>query len=406
MLTRRQRSAALAISTVAAFACSDQPTAPVRDSIPSLAARPFATELLSPQWQSRTRTLVSANSLNPFAQTRVYAAVSVAQYRAVVAVGAPPSTSGNGSDRGFGAGGRSLYEAQRGAVAGASVEVLSFLFPSAESALEEQVTADANAGVGQDHPDFARGLAVGRAIGEAMIAQLQSDGSTRSWDGTIPVGLGFWTSAPGSPPGGANLGGVTPYLVTSTSQFRSAPPPAWGSVEFQADLNEVLTIAQNRTAQQTASAVFWNTLGPGGTMGYWNNIAATYIDEADLSELDAVRVFALMHAAQRDAMLTCFESKYVYFVIRPSQAEPLISLAIGLPNYPAYPSGHACISSSAAHVLKHFFDDHTDELTALVEEAGESRILAGIHYRFDITASWVLGEAVANWAISHEQDLL
>jgi membrane-associated phospholipid phosphatase len=116
-------------------------------------------------------------------------------------------------------------------------------------------------------------------------------------------------------------------------------------------------------------------------------------------------VFALMHAAQFDAQLTCFETKYHYFVIRPSQAEPAISLVFPNPNYPAYPSGHACISSAAAHVLKHFFPAHTAELTDLVTEAGLSRIYAGIHYRFDITASWVLGPAVAEWAIDHEEAL-
>jgi hypothetical protein len=92
-------------------------------------------------------------------------------------------------------------------------------------------------------------------------------------------------------------------------------------------------------------------------------------------------------------------------VIRPSQAEPLISLVIPLPNYPAYPLGHACISSSAARVLEHFFLAHATDLTNLVTEAGLSRIYAGIHYRFDIDAARVLGRAVADWAISHEQAL-
>jgi membrane-associated phospholipid phosphatase len=116
-------------------------------------------------------------------------------------------------------------------------------------------------------------------------------------------------------------------------------------------------------------------------------------------------VFAVVHAAQFDAQLTCFESKYHYFVLRPNQAEPLITLVIGQPNYPAYPSGHACISSSAARVLAHFFPDHAAELADLVEEAGVSRIYAGIHYRFDLDAGQALGRAVADWAIDHEQRL-
>jgi membrane-associated phospholipid phosphatase len=183
-------------------------------------------------------------------------------------------------------------------------------------------------------------------------------------------------------------------------------PPAFGSPAFEADLNEVLTIAQSRTPQQVAIALFWASAGGGSTpFGYSSQLAADFIAEAGLSERAATHVFALMHAAQFDAQLTCFETKYDYFVIRPSQAEPLITLVIPLPNYPAYPSGHACLMSSAARVLEHFFPAHGSELASLVTEAGLSRIYAGIHYRFDITASWVLGRAVAEWAISHEEAL-
>jgi membrane-associated phospholipid phosphatase len=153
-----------------------------------------------------------------------------------------------------------------------------------------------------------------------------------------------------------------------------------------------------------ASVLFWGVT-IGSPFAYWNQVAADNIEEAGLNERAATHVFALMHAAQFDALLTTFEAKYHYFLIRPSQAEPLISLVVPLPNYPAYPSGHASVTSSAADILKHFFPAHSAEFASQVTEAGLSRIYAGIHYRFDITASWVLGAAVAEWAISHEERL-
>jgi hypothetical protein len=408
MISSRQRSAAgLVISAAALLACADQPTAPVvNSSAPPLKAASFSTELLSPQWQEQIRALVRTNLVSPIAAGRMYAALSVAQYRAILAVDEHLNTEGTLAGQGFGAGGRSRYEAHRGAVAGASAEVLSFLFPAAAAGLEEQVERDATLNKGKVHPSFTRGLEMGRAIGDDMVEHLQNDDFSLPFTGTIPTGPGFWIPAPGVPPGGANLGGVTPYLVNSTSQFRSAPPPAFGSPAFEADLNEVLTISQNRTPQQVASALFWASAGGGSTpFGYWAEIAADYIEEAGLNERAATHVFALMHAAEFDAQLTCFETKYHYFVIRPSQAEPLISLVLPLPNYPAYPSGFACISSSPARVLMHFFPAHTAELNSLVTEGGLSRIYAGIHYRFDVTAGWVLGKAVAEWAISHEERL-
>jgi membrane-associated phospholipid phosphatase len=408
MISSRQRSAAgLVISAAALLACADQPTAPVGDSsAPPLKAASFSTELLSPQWQGQLRTLVAANLVPPTVAGRMYAALSVAQYRAILAVDEHLSTEGTLAAQGFGKGGRSQYEAHRGAVSGASATVLSFFFPVAASALQEQVERDATLNKGKVHPSFARGLAIGRAIGNDMIEHLENDGFSEPFTGTIPTGPGFWIPAPGVPPGAANLGGVTPYLVNSTSQFRSPPPPAFGSPAFNADLNEVLTISQNRTPQQVASALFWASAGGGSTpFGYYASLAADYIEEAGLDERAATHVFALMHAAQFDAQLTCFEAKYHYFVIRPSQAEPRISLVLPSPNYPAYPSGFACLTSAAARVLQHFFPAHTAELNSLVIEGGLSRIYAGIHYRFDITAAWVLGRAVAEWAISHEERL-
>jgi hypothetical protein len=37
----------------------------------------------------------------------------------------------------------------------------------------------------------------------------------------------------------------------------------------------------------------------------------------------------------------------------------------------------------------------------MVEEAGEARIYAGLHYRFDVTAGRELGEAVAALALAN-----
>ena len=106
-----------------------------------------------------------------------------------------------------------------------------------------------------------------------------------------------------------------------------------------------------------------------------------------------------------DAMIGCWDAKYFYWTLRPTQADPGITLTFGLPNHPSYPSGHSCISSAAATVLAEVFPDRATELNALVTEAGLSRMYAGIHYRFDITAGQDLGQAVAHWAIAHADGL-
>jgi membrane-associated phospholipid phosphatase len=79
-------------------------------------------------------------------------------------------------------------------------------------------------------------------------------------------------------------------------------------------------------------------------------------------------------------------------------------LPIGLPNHPAYPSGHSCISGAAAAILTAFFPERAAELEAHVIENGMSRIYAGIHYRFDVTAGQILGRAVGAQVLGVDRD--
>src|SRR6267378_4334481 len=72
--------------------------------------------------------------------------------------------------------GRSQLEAERGAVAGASAAVLTYLLPGSTESFEDLVTAQASAGPGQPHPWFARGEAIGRAVGAGIVTRARSDG--------------------------------------------------------------------------------------------------------------------------------------------------------------------------------------------------------------------------------------
>src|SRR6266571_3636121 len=102
---------------------------------------PFSEGLASPGWQETARNLVVQARLGPIPAGHAYPLLGVAQYlgvqRAETAAGGtdvnPAETSGDG----IGAGGRARLETDRGAVAGASVVVLSYLFPGQAQALED-----------------------------------------------------------------------------------------------------------------------------------------------------------------------------------------------------------------------------------------------------------------------------
>ena len=372
-------------------ACTDQAPSPPGVS----AARsgvPFASGLASPVWQERAAALVGQAGFNAQTATRVYPLVGVAQYQAVQRAEAAE------------AGGRSQLERDRGAVAGASVVVLTYLFPSQAQALEDMVDTQENAAPGGLHPAFARGEAIGRAVGAEIVTRAQGDGFAAPFTGTIPVGAGLWISNTTPPTiAGGQLPGVTPWFLTSASQFRPGPPPAFGSAPFTAALNEIRQISDTRTAEQIQIAAFWAlSIGTPTTAGFWMQVATDGINQHRLSEREATHLYALLSATMFDSQIGCWDAKETYWFIRPWQADPLITVvaAVGRPNHPAYPSGHSCLSASGAEVLSTFFPEQRAQLNAMVTEAGLSRMYGGIHYRFDIDAGQALGRNVARFTIA------
>ena len=223
----------------------------------------------------------------------------------------------------------------------------------------------------------AASMAAMRAVEHADAssdAPVSNDGFTTPWAGSIPVGEGLWTTT-ALPPAGATLGDVTPWFVTSDEQFWPPPPPEFGSAAFDDDLTAVAAISAGLTEEQRDIALGWAYGGGTYTpVGYWNELASTYVSADGLDEAEAARVFGLMGAAVFDALITTFGAKYHYWLLRPHQADASIVPVFPVPNYPAYPSGHASVSAASARVLAQFFPDRAAELNALVDEAALSRV--------------------------------
>jgi membrane-associated phospholipid phosphatase len=168
------------------------------------------------------------------------------------------------------------------------------------------------------------------------------------------------------------------------------PPPSTASPQMREELAAVKRAVEGLTREQLAVALKWNDgAGTYTPPGHWNDIAAEYVRDARMSEVRAARAFALLNMAMHDAAVACWSVKYRHFNPRPSQLDPSIRTTIGLPNFPAFPSGHSTFSAAAAAVLGHLFPEAAPALEAMAEEAGVSRLYGGIHYPSDI----VLGKA-------------
>ena len=341
-------------------------------------------------WNQRTRVIISRRGGSSNVAARTFALVSVAQYNAVVA-------AREAKDGG-------VHPSLAGAAAGAAATVLAGLYSAEQSFVDAQLASDAAYFAmlpSERASDVDAGVAIGRAVGAKVLAYGAVDGSKIAWTGTVPVGSGYWIPI-SMPPQDANWGGVRPWTLRSADQFRPVPPPVFGSADYLAGLSEVRYYSDTRTPEQLAIARYWATgYGAGGPAGFFGSVGAAFAAREHLNESQASRMFAVLHMAIMDASIGCFEAKYVYWSIRPYQADPAITVPVTRPNFPSYPSAHSCLSSAAGGVLARYFPSEKDSLNAMVDEAGMSRIYAGLHYRFDITAGQKLGHSVARFVMRH-----
>jgi len=370
-------------------ACVDSPTRVLQPTTPQLDAVKFWEDLATTRWNQRALNLLALRppaTNGQAAASRMLTYLSVAQYRAVLAAEA-------GKDR-------STYPSVAAAVGGASVVVLSSFFSLDASTLEAQLKADlaAPGWPGARHQDPESGEAIGRAVGAAVLAQAAADNYLVTSPGTPPSGPGKWVSSPAAIV--RSLHGVRPFFLTSHDQIRPGPPPAFGSPEFLSALAEIRAISDTRTPEQISIAQIWNTATPPFTAGSQNLIADALITEHHRTEREAARILAYANAAAFDAQIACFDAKFTYWFIRPSQADPAITLPIALPNHPSYPSGHACITGAIMSVLIDAFPSERGRLEEIMDTAGLSRMYGGLHYRFDVEAGATIGREAAALALA------
>jgi hypothetical protein len=289
------------------------------------------------------------------------------------------------------------------AIAVASATVLTEMFTDSavRTSISREVAQDIDR-AGNASERTAAGQKLGADIARRVLAWAPTVAFVGPWNGTIPKGPGMWYSAPGVPPIGVTVAKSRTWLLDSASELRPAPPPAFQSATWNASLEEVRRVARERTPEQTKLAQKWDDVDPWAP---WNETASRAILKHHLSEAEAARVLAVMNVAAADAVIACFEAKYHYWTIRPSQADTTLKLAdkVGLPNFPSFPSGHACSAGAFDASLGHFFPDQRDEFTRIAEEQAMSRLYGGIHYRFDNDGGLALGRKVALFDVDRER---
>lgn len=354
---------------------------------------------------------------NPPRTARAYALTSVAVYDAVVAAAywqnefarPPPSVE----DAVIEPEAEFSYPSEHAAMAGAASRVLAYVFPElpaerfdvlAETAARSRLPA------GTNYPsDVRAGLSLGRRVADAVIERARNDGYGEPYTGKVLKGEGYWEPPPGSvalpvEPAAAQW---DPWVLESGDELRPPPPPEYGSAQFVEEAKEVMRLGAELTPEQEEMTEYW-AAGEGTSLppGMWNEIALREVRAHDMSIARSARVFALLNVAQADAAIASWDAKYAYWSPRPVNAIRDLDLAknwtsyLPTPLFPSYVSGHSTFSAAASEVLAYVFPERRDELRAMSEEAGMSRIYGGIHYRSDNVEGLRLGRAIAEKVVA------
>jgi membrane-associated phospholipid phosphatase len=380
------------------------------------------------EWNQLALHAVGQARLSPVFVSRDLAITQAAVYDSVVAI-----------DRSF-----EPYHAhvqashgasQEAAAAQAAHDALTALFPAQAGTFDAALAADL---VGIPPGLAMQGVEVGHEVAQQILNWRSTDGSTAVVPYTPGTAPGDWQPTPP-----ANLPAlapqwpcVTPFAMTSGSQFRPDAPPALTSAAYAAAFNEVKSLgcadSTTRTDEQTQIAKFWNDgLGTAFAMGYWNRIAGQVAVDKGLGLVQDARLFALLNIAEADAQIACWDAKYTYNLWRPVTAvraadtdgnpdtdpDATWSPLLTTPNFPSYTSAHSTLSAAAAGVLTALFGDgyhftvtadglpgvtrSFDSFGAAAAEAGRSRIYGGIHYQFDNANGQAVGGEVAGYVVDH-----
>jgi len=381
------------------------------------------------EWNRILLTIVRTPGAQPptIHPTRSFAIMHAAIYDAVNAINrthTPYLVRVSGAPR---------HASQAAAVATAADRVLVELYPNFKQMLDTQLQNSL-----EQIPDGlpkTRGIHIGLIVAERML-------ELRANDSASAEPLSF---EPGNNPGDYQLtppnfaqpvfthwSHVTPFTLLQADQFRPDRPPAVTSHTYATAFNEVKELgfinSTTRSPDQTEIGRFWSA----PIQNYWNEIAQTAALEHSLGEAESARLFALLNLTLADSVIAFYDAKYAYHFWRPVTAirdadsnlnpetvpDPSwLPLTTNTPPHPSFPGAHSVISAGGAAVLSSLlgnnfsFTVHSEILprversftsfTRAAEEAGLSRIYAGVHFRFDHNSGKQLGRNIADYVVDN-----
>ncbi len=263
----------------------------------------------------------------------------------------------------------------------------------------------------------------GKSVAIAVFNWAQTDGYQNANNPyTAPTGPGMWVpTSPGTSAASPYWGNNRPVIIGSINNTQPAAPIAYSTdpnSAFYQMVKKVYDASQALTNEQKAMAIFWRDVPGVSSPGHWVSILQQAIRQTN-SKLDkAALAYALTGAAVNDGLFSVWKTKYQYNLVRPvTYIRDVMGHTgwtpfLGTPPHPEYTSAHSVLSVAAGVVMDRIFGkidsftDHTYDylgfaprtypsFEAVGEEAGNSRLFAGIHYQPSIDIGIIQGKKVA-----------
>jgi len=377
-------------------------------------------------WNTIAVNTTVANKQSPFAQGRTVAIVQLAVFEAVNAI--------KGDYKPYlGITEPSSASAEAAAIE-AAFKVLFDYFP--DPATQAALLADRASSLGAIPDGQAKidGVQAGDDAAAAMTILRAHDGSSPplTYQPGPPV-PGQWQATSSCPKNanGIQVGiafnwqFITPFGISSASDYLLGPPPALTSKAYTRAYNEVVTVgaidSMVRSQDRANVALFFAVTSPTQAM---NQAAREVAQEKGGSLSENARALALMNMAISDSLVASFYNKYHYIFWRPetaihggdidgnpkTEADPDWAPFIATPCFPSYPSNHGSATNAAAEVLRRLYGKAAHAITLtnpattivlqydsfkeITDDISDARVYGGIHFRTDQEAGADLGRAI------------
>lgn len=279
---------------------------------------------------------------------------------------------------------------------------------AAMNALENELNEVYRSEAGEE--TFQRSVQFGKAVAQLIFEWSKTDGAgDANAPFNPPKGPGHWAPTPPAfaPAFGPYWGNNRLFIAGSLEGTAPDAPPPYSTdpaSDYYQMAKEVYDISQALTADQSALALFYRD-NPGYGDGHYLSILKQILEQ-EKPKLDFTAiVLAKTGIACVDAGIGCWRTKFQYNQERPIKYIREVlghhewNTLFDTPPFPDFPSGHSTIAGSFGEILKgffgnnyHFTDNTYDYLGMaprsynsfddLVKEIGDSRVYAGIHYRY------------------------